>query len=144
MSHWNKTPSGKPRLRGLGIHLVGTPGPFNAITDVAGVEVGQQATVLPGAAPDHPVTGQVEYVGAVVDPEQSCITQPLHDRRKKVVVGALAHDVVVGQENAELAVHLVEVLGAERHERAPEAECLGITALQFHHPVACTRLELLR
>ncbi len=38
-----QTPSGapaKPRARDLGIPLDGTPGAFNAITDVAGVEVG--------------------------------------------------------------------------------------------------------
>ena len=34
------TPSGKVRARGLGLQLPGTPGPHNAITDVAGVEVG--------------------------------------------------------------------------------------------------------
>ena len=30
----------KPRARDLGIPFSGTPGPLNAITDVAGVEVG--------------------------------------------------------------------------------------------------------
>ena len=30
----------KPRARDLGIPYVGTPGEFNAITDVKGVEVG--------------------------------------------------------------------------------------------------------
>ena len=30
----------KPRARALGIPLEGTPGTYNAITDVAGVEVG--------------------------------------------------------------------------------------------------------
>ncbi len=34
------TPSGKPRARALGIPFLGTPGPHNAITDVAGVNVG--------------------------------------------------------------------------------------------------------
>jgi D-aminopeptidase len=29
------------RARGLGIPFEGTPGPLNAITDIAGVEVGQ-------------------------------------------------------------------------------------------------------
>ena len=35
-----ETPSGKPRARAYGIPFDGTPGPANAITDVAGVEVG--------------------------------------------------------------------------------------------------------
>jgi L-aminopeptidase/D-esterase-like protein len=34
------TPSGKPRARALGVPLAGTPGRWNAITDVAGVQVG--------------------------------------------------------------------------------------------------------
>ncbi len=41
------TPSGKPRARGLGLPMPGTPGPFNAITDVAGVEVGY-STIIEG------------------------------------------------------------------------------------------------
>lgn len=38
----------KPRARDLGIPQLGTPGPFNAITDVAGVEVGM-TTIIKGA-----------------------------------------------------------------------------------------------
>jgi L-aminopeptidase/D-esterase-like protein len=38
--HWTHTPSGKKRLRGLGIAIDGEPGLYNAITDVSGVEVG--------------------------------------------------------------------------------------------------------
>jgi D-aminopeptidase len=41
------TPSGKPRARSLGIPFGGTPGPWNAITDVPGVEVGY-ATLIAG------------------------------------------------------------------------------------------------
>ena len=37
----------KPRARGLGIPFVGTPGPLNAITDVAGVKVGY-STIIEG------------------------------------------------------------------------------------------------
>lgn len=40
LPEWHKTPSGKIRGRGLGLVWPGTPGAFNAITDVAGVEVG--------------------------------------------------------------------------------------------------------
>jgi len=39
------TPSGKARARALGIALEGEPGPFNAITDVAGVEVGYRTLI---------------------------------------------------------------------------------------------------
>ena len=41
------TPSGKPRARAFGVPFDGTPGPANAITDVAGVEVGY-TTVIEG------------------------------------------------------------------------------------------------
>jgi L-aminopeptidase/D-esterase-like protein len=42
-----RTPAGKARARALGIPFDGTPGPLNAITDVAGVEVGT-ATLIRG------------------------------------------------------------------------------------------------
>lgn len=41
----NLTPSGLPRARALGITPPGTPGPANAITDVAGVQVGYRTLV---------------------------------------------------------------------------------------------------
>ncbi len=44
------TPSGKPRARALGIPFDGAPGAFNAITDVAGVEVGY-CTMISGEGP---------------------------------------------------------------------------------------------
>jgi len=44
------TPSGKIRARGVGVPFVGMPGPCNAITDVAGVEVGYQ-TLIRGDGP---------------------------------------------------------------------------------------------
>ncbi len=36
----DRTPGGKPRARGLGLPFAGRPGPWNAVTDVPGVEVG--------------------------------------------------------------------------------------------------------
>jgi D-aminopeptidase len=41
------TPGGKPRARGLGLPFGGRPGPWNAITDIPGVEVGY-ATLIEG------------------------------------------------------------------------------------------------
>ena len=35
----------KPRARDLGVPFDGTPGPWNAITDVAGVEVGHTTLI---------------------------------------------------------------------------------------------------
>src|ERR1700752_4201559 len=40
----------KPRARALGVPFDGTPGPLNAITDVAGVEVGH-TTIFRGDGP---------------------------------------------------------------------------------------------
>ena len=39
------TPSGKPRARAIGISFEGQPQPLNAITDVAGVEVGYRTLI---------------------------------------------------------------------------------------------------
>ena len=39
------TPTGKPRARAVGLTFRGTPGPYNAITDVQGVEVGYQTLI---------------------------------------------------------------------------------------------------
>ncbi len=52
-----QTNPGKPRARDLGIPFDGTPAPLNAITDVAGVEVGQvtlisgEGKLVPGKGP---------------------------------------------------------------------------------------------
>ena len=43
-------PDGRPRARGLGIPLPGTPGPVNAVTDVPGVTVGY-VTLVEGEGP---------------------------------------------------------------------------------------------
>src|SRR5215510_7643366 len=53
------TPAGKPRARSLGIPFSGTPGPWNAITDVPGVQVGyvtliQGDSVRTGVTAIHP------------------------------------------------------------------------------------------
>jgi D-aminopeptidase len=50
------TPAGTPRARALGIPFGGTPGRWNAITDVPGVEVGYQ-TIISGDSVRTGVTG---------------------------------------------------------------------------------------
>jgi D-aminopeptidase len=50
------TPAGKPRARALGIPFGGTPGPWNAITDVPGIEVGY-TTLISGDSVRTGVTG---------------------------------------------------------------------------------------
>ncbi|WP_125613350.1 P1 family peptidase [Specibacter cremeus] len=44
------SPDGRPRARGLGLDFDGTPGRFNAITDVPGLEVGYR-TLIAGDGP---------------------------------------------------------------------------------------------
>ena len=44
----DRTPGGKPRARSLGIPFGGTPGPWNAITDVPGLEVGYATLIREG------------------------------------------------------------------------------------------------
>lgn len=54
---WQRAPNGRGRARGVGLVLPGVPGPFNAITDVAGVEVGLTTLIrgdgacVPGRGP---------------------------------------------------------------------------------------------
>jgi D-aminopeptidase len=48
--HHKSTPSSKPRARRYGIDFQGEPGPFNAVTDVAGVTVGY-TTLISGDGP---------------------------------------------------------------------------------------------
>ena len=48
----------KPRARDIGIPFNGTPGKYNAITDVAGVEVGY-STIISGSGKDHIGKGPV-------------------------------------------------------------------------------------
>jgi D-aminopeptidase len=52
------TPSGKPRARAVGIPFAGTPGPYNAITDVPGIEVGY-TTLISGDGPRRVGQGPV-------------------------------------------------------------------------------------
>ena len=50
LAAWRATPEGRLRARGHGLRLPGTPGPANAITDVAGLEVGF-TTLIDGEGP---------------------------------------------------------------------------------------------
>ena len=47
---WAATPAGLRRARGLGVPFDGAPGPWNAITDVPGLEVGY-TTLIEGDGP---------------------------------------------------------------------------------------------
>ena len=54
--HWENTPGGKRRARGMGLPLPGRPGQHNTITDVDGVEVGY-TTLIKGDDIRTGVTG---------------------------------------------------------------------------------------
>lgn len=55
---WQTSQNGRIRARGLGLGFPGTPGAWNAVTDVAGVEVGY-ATLIRGDGPLHVGHGPV-------------------------------------------------------------------------------------
>src|ERR1700689_4098911 len=58
------------------------------------------------------------------------------------VVRALASEVIVGEQDAELGVDLVEVADALCDEHPPEPKCLFVTGLQRDDPAARTVAEL--
>jgi L-aminopeptidase/D-esterase-like protein len=66
----------KPRARDLGVPFEGTPGPRNAITDVAGVEVGQ-TTLISGDGKLVPGQGPVRTGVTVVLPRGKASSDPV-------------------------------------------------------------------
>jgi L-aminopeptidase/D-esterase-like protein len=74
---WRTAPNGRRRARGLGLALPGVPGPFNAITDVAGVEVGV-TTLIRGDGPCTPGRGPVRTgVTAILPRGRAGIATPV-------------------------------------------------------------------
>jgi L-aminopeptidase/D-esterase-like protein len=70
-------PSHRPRARDLGIPFEGTPGPFNAITDVAGVTVGH-TTLIAGSGKLQVGHGPVRTgVTAVLPRGQDSLSNPV-------------------------------------------------------------------
>src|SRR6266403_5387530 len=66
----------KPRARDLGVPFDGAPGPFNAITDVAGVEVGH-STLISGSGKLQVGLGPVRTgVTAVLPRGQDSLSNP--------------------------------------------------------------------
>src|SRR5580765_1873103 len=66
----------KPRERDLGIPIGGTPGPLDAITDVAGVEVGQ-TTLIEGSGKLVVGTGPVRTGVTVIHPRGKANSDPV-------------------------------------------------------------------
>jgi len=74
---WRTAPNGRRRARGLGLALAGVPGPFNAITDVGGVEVGV-TTLIRGDGPCTPGRGPVRTgVTAILPRGRTGIATPV-------------------------------------------------------------------
>jgi D-aminopeptidase len=92
------TPSGRPRARTLGIALDGTPGPYNALTDVPGVQIGyttlhegpsirtgvtallprgRDGVGLPCAAGWHSLNGNGEMTGTTWIEETGALSGPI-------------------------------------------------------------------
>jgi L-aminopeptidase/D-esterase-like protein len=64
------------RARDLGIPFAGQPGPLNAITDVAGVEVGQ-VTLIAGDGPLQVGSGPVRTGVTAIHPRGKASTDPV-------------------------------------------------------------------
>lgn len=96
-----RTPSGKPRLRAFGIALDGTPGRFNAITDVPGVAVGY-TTLISGDGPLQVGTGPVRTGVTAILP------RPVAELTTPVFAGVFSQN-----GNGELTgTHIIEETGA--------------------------------
>lgn len=67
---------GKPRARDLGVPFEGTPGPLDAVTDVAGVEVGH-VTLISGEGPLKVGAGPVRTGVTAVLPRGKDSTDPV-------------------------------------------------------------------
>ncbi|TPN80461.1 P1 family peptidase [Mesorhizobium sp. CU2] len=96
-----RTPSGKLRLRSFGIALDGTPGRFNAITDVPGVSVGY-TTLISG-------DGQLRVgAGPVRTGVTAILPRPVHELAAPVFAGVFSQN-----GNGELTgTHIIEETGA--------------------------------
>ncbi|BCG82276.1 DmpA family aminopeptidase [Mesorhizobium sp. 113-3-3] len=95
------TPSGKPRARSFGIGFDGTPGPFNAITDVPGVAVGY-ATLISGDG------ALVVGKGPMRTGVTAILPRPLADLATPVFAGIFSQN-----GNGELTgSHIIEETGA--------------------------------
>ncbi|RWG90777.1 P1 family peptidase [Mesorhizobium sp.] len=96
-----RTPSGKPRLRSFNIALDGTPGRFNAITDVPGVAVGY-TTLIAGDGPLKVGAGPVRTGVTAILP------RPVQELATPVFAGVFSQN-----GNGELTgTHIIEETGA--------------------------------
>jgi L-aminopeptidase/D-esterase-like protein len=112
------TPAGKPRARSLGIPFDGTPGRWNAITDVPGVEVGyttliQGESVRTGVTAIHP-----RGAAAAADP----VAAGFHSQNGNGEMTAITNTHAVGVAHAGI------IAWAVRHPGLADAWMLPVAA----------------
>ena len=73
--------------------------------------------------------------------QQALGAQLVDDHVEQGVVRALTGHVVVGEEDPQHAVDLVDVPQALGHEDLPEPQRLGVSPLEQHHPLATALAE---
>lgn len=87
----------KPRARDLGVPFDGVPGPANAITDVAGVEVGQVTIIREPAKPQ----GRPAHTGVTI----------IHPLGKQGIDGVSAGFATINGTGEWTGTHLVQEVG---------------------------------
>ena len=70
----------KPRARDIGIPFNGTPGKYNAITDVKGIEVGY-STIISGSGKNIRGKGPVRTGVTADDIASICVANGVHDAK---------------------------------------------------------------
>ncbi len=99
------------RARDLGIPFEGTPGPLNAITDIAGVEVGQ-VTIIEGDGSLQVGTGPVRTGVTVIHPRGRESTDPVFAATVRATEEAIVNAMVA----AETVIGVSGLQGAELPE----------------------------
>jgi D-aminopeptidase len=128
------TPSGKPRARSLSIPLPGTPGPFNAITDVQGVEVGH-VTLVEGDGPLRSGHGPVRTgVTAVLPRGRAASSLPCAAGRSTLNDNAELTGTHCAPETLRLLVEMVDASAA-----GPDVAAIVLTG--GDRPSSATRLR---
>jgi D-aminopeptidase len=127
------TPAGKPRARSLGIPFGGTPGRWNAITDVPGIEVGY-ATLIEGDSVRTGVTAiHPRGAAGAADPVAAGFFS-LNGNGEMTGIswieesGTFAGPVAITNTHAVGTAHAAIIAWMVRHPQAAEAWLLPVAA----------------